>query len=321
MNPILKRASHILLKDSTSIGDAHTEVNELHELFSEITGISGRNHKEKDISLPEGKAIAASQAAHCLLEMKRTMVFLRGIYKAIKDLQQQFPDEQLHILYAGCGPYATLLTPITTVFTDKEVKFHLLDINKHSLDAVAALYERLGIASYIAEYIHADATTFDAKGRTWHMIISETMQQALRREPQVAIMRHLIPQLHEEGIFIPSEITVSASLLNVSSEIGGFIVDGQPAVRTALGNIFTINRTKYSEQPSTTIALPEVIDDGFHLHLLTDITVYKDEALNMYDCCLNLPFAVKGLPEQLAGKSITFKYTTGGEPGFVHTCR
>jgi len=60
-------------------------------------------NQDKDIMLPSGKAISAAAAAHCLLEMKRTAVFLRGIHKAILHKLKEKKGSQLRILYAGTG--------------------------------------------------------------------------------------------------------------------------------------------------------------------------------------------------------------------------
>src|ERR1035437_3335592 len=54
-------------------------VDDLYPIFSAITGVTiDHLNIDKDIVLPSGKAISTSAAAHCLLEMKRTAVFLRG---------------------------------------------------------------------------------------------------------------------------------------------------------------------------------------------------------------------------------------------------
>ncbi|MBP1862801.1 hypothetical protein BD780_002585 [Clostridium tetanomorphum] len=44
-------------------------------------------------------------------------------YGEIKRAQQKFLNEQIHILYAGTGPFAALMIPLTTVFTSLGVKF------------------------------------------------------------------------------------------------------------------------------------------------------------------------------------------------------
>lgn len=87
-------------------------VDVLYQVFSSITGVTiNQLNRDKDIILPSGKAISTAAAAHCLLEMKRTAVFLRGIDKAISLKLSGATTKPVSILYAGTGPYGTLFIP------------------------------------------------------------------------------------------------------------------------------------------------------------------------------------------------------------------
>src|SRR5471030_2877346 len=120
---ILEKSTQTLLFKPENFKDIYDDLHELHDLYALHTGIRAGDINDSDIYLPSGKAISPVKAAFCLLEIQRTAVFIRGIHNAILALKEQFKGEQVHILYAGCGPYATLLTPFTTRFSADEITF------------------------------------------------------------------------------------------------------------------------------------------------------------------------------------------------------
>lgn len=314
---ILKEAAEILLFQPDNYKDIYDTLHELHDMYALHTGISAGNITDKDIWLPSGNAVSSIKAAHCLLELQRTAVFIRGIYKAILALQQSFPGERIHILYAGCGPYATLLTPFTTRFKAEEIAFHLLDINEDSLVAAKKLYDALGIEKYVEEWICTDATTYQLpEHQTIHLMISETMLNALRKEPQVAIMLNLIPQLPEKGLFIPQEINVSAQLLSSRKETARYLDPNVEPERLNLGTVYSIGLYNCHPHKPVIIEIPGKIEENKDLQLLTDITVFENEKLGIYNCSLNMPLKITRV-EGLEGKRIVFNYIMGETPGFI----
>ena len=108
-------------------------VDRLFSIFSEITGVSGDNFNNELIFLASGKAISPSYAALCLLEMSRTAKFLRGINKAIKQKLSEITNRPLQILYAGTGPYGTLLLPLMSLYSPDDFQVDLLDIGPAGL--------------------------------------------------------------------------------------------------------------------------------------------------------------------------------------------
>lgn len=308
----IRKSTHMLLW-SHDYNDLRESVHQLHEIFGGITAIKAAGIDDEDIYLAQGKAISPVKAAYCLLEFERTRRFLRGIYKAIKQQIAINPGHKIQILYAGCGPYATLLTPLTSVFTSEEVGFTLLDINSHSLEAAMQLYNVLDLMAYINDFVQADATAYQTNPDT-DIIISETMLNGLIKEPQVAIMNNLIPQLSPTGIFIPEAITINAALLNATEEQNSFFHAGLKPQRINVGHVY--NATKPFQLPKA-ITLP-LVPSATHrsLNLLTEITVFGDEKLHDYSCSLTLPLKLLHLPANETPKQITFNYQMGAKPGF-----
>lgn len=318
MNAAIRKITETLLFQPYNYKGIYEAVHELHDLFAAYSGVIAGNIIDKDINLPSGNAVSTIKAAHCLLEFQRTAVFVRGVYKAIMRLKKDFPNERLHILYAGCGPYATLLTPLTTFFKADELAFHLLDINESSLDAAKKLYNDLALNDYVDEWICADATVYQIPpGETRHLILSETMLNALRKEPQVEIMLNLVPQLPDKGLFVPHEITVSANLLSPRLETDRYLTPEKEPERINLGIVYSIGRENCTKHKAVTVTIPEYVGIFNQLSLLTNITTFEDEKLGAYACSLNMPLLLFNVDEHTC-KQLRFEYQIGEMPGFKY---
>jgi predicted RNA methylase len=291
-------------------------VDTLYNVFSRITGVSpAQIGTDKDIMLPSGKAISPSAAAHCLLEMKRTAVFLRGIHQAIQQKLNNKTEEPVRILYAGTGPYGTLVIPLLHRFTPQEIQVDLLDINPASLEALQKLIDELQLNDYIGSACCKDATTFTLS-RNYDIAISETMLACLKNEPQVAVMQNIIPQLQPEAIFIPEEICIDAALTNPKMEQERFLYyedEPPPFRRIGLGNVFTVNKQNLdTDLMQKTIEIPDEKDFPV-LKLFTTVKVFGSEQLSENDSSITLPVNFYDLRKQPA-LHIAFWYVQGEKP-------
>jgi predicted RNA methylase len=314
---LLQRATQTIIYEPDNLGGIYKVIHELHSVYAEQSGVTAGDIIDDDIMLPSGKAVSTIKAAHCLLEFQRTAVFVRGIYRAVCRLKADFPLETIHILYAGCGPYATLLTPLVALFNPSEVAFTFLDINQVSLNAVKRMYDRLSLSEYIKAYICADATMYKIpEGTTVHLAVSETMLNALMKEPQVAVMQNLIPQLPPMALFVPTKITISAKLLDLKEEQRSATAGILPR-QVTLGDVYTISRNHYAAPQPVTFRIPDKIDDFKTLYLHTRIETYGDEVLTDYQCSLTNPKMITSVTEK-ENKHITFNYLNGETPGFTY---
>jgi hypothetical protein len=156
-----------------------------------------------------GQALSTYHAAVCTDDYMRTCYFLKGIYKAVIKLISDFPEKKINILYAGCGPFATLLLPLLPLLKANTVEAIILDINSSSLQSVKKLISILQLEDYSLTLIETDATAYQKpKGWDIDLFISETMHYGLTAEPQVAITKNFIPQLTPHTIFIPEQIHI-----------------------------------------------------------------------------------------------------------------
>nr|WP_315422810.1 methyltransferase domain-containing protein [uncultured Pedobacter sp.] len=293
-------------------------IDQLHLLFAGVTGVNAGNITDQDIHLPSGKAVSTIKAAHCLKELERTRRFIRGIYRAINHLLDTIPGHTINILYAGCGPYATLLTPLTSQFTAAQINFILLDINPDSLEAAKILYEKLGLSDYLADCVCTDATTYKFPDSvSIDMVISETMLNALKKEPQVAIMNNLIPHMRPEAIFIPEEITVEAVLTRWEEEYNSFTIPDYQPKRIRVGLVYCASREFKLPQP-VVLQVP-ASETHNRLDLFTEITVFGKEVLTTYNCSLTMPLAVCKLENAHEDIAVRFEYVMSDTPGFTYT--
>lgn len=292
-------------------------IDQLHLLFADVTGVNAGNITDQDIYLPSGKAVSTIKAAHCLKELERTRRFIRGINQAIEHLLNTIQGRTINILYAGCGPYATLLTPLTSRFTPAQINFILLDINPDSLDAAKALYDKLGLSHYVIEYVCTDATTYKFPDSVQiDMVISETMLNALRKEPQVAIMNNLIPQMRDHAIFIPETIVVEAVLTRWDEEYRHFTMPEYQPKRIKVGMVYCASREFKLPQP--VVLQAPASETHNRLDLFTEITVFGKEILTTYNCSLTMPLAVCKLENKREDMKVTFEYVMSDHPGFTY---
>jgi len=241
------------------------------------------------------------------------------------EAQRRFPGDTIEILYAGCGPFATLVLPLVTQFKADQAQITLLDIHAQSLEFAHRIIERLGLTDYIRDYTQRDAASY-VHPRPLHMVITETMQKALSKEPQVAITLNLAPQLRRGGIFIPERVTIDAYLCDPHREMARIRED-----RIKLGRVFELTAEKASEiirtrgnrscdakasLPAGTIDLPREIAARQTLMLATTITVFDKIVIDEYESGLTHPLCVYDFSGANGRDRIEFKYYFENSPGF-----
>lgn len=327
----LKEITEILLKQEDDYGEIKKATDDLYDLFLNVSDLKEEDEScRKDYYLPKGKAIGTVWAARCIKEFLRTKRFIRGMFLGIKRAQEKFPNTKIHILYAGTGPFATLIIPLTTVFTSQEIKCTLLEINPNSIENLRKVIKAFEIEEYINDIVKYDATEYEAdKDKPIHMVVTETMQHALKKEPQVAITLNLVHQMEEGGILIPQNISIEAGLLDPKRDMER-MMGSEGAERDYcynLNKIFELNKemalandkkAKFFEEVE--VEIPDYIEKRYKsLSLFTNIQVFEKECLTYNQCSLNMREKVIDIDwNSNTAKKVSFQYVINENSSFIH---
>jgi len=189
------------------------------------------------------------------------------------------------------------------------LKVDLLDINEISIQALLILIGELGLNSFIEKTYLRDASTFIVE-KEYDIVISEAMQAALKKEPQVAIMQNLIPQMVDDAIFIPEAITISAALVSNGHW------DDKKMICTGIEvyvhkDLFSTDKHHLDlDGYRNEIDLLDPVGNCNKLELYTIIQVFENEILKDSDCSLTIPLKVCDLDKKQTG-TIRFWYEQG----------
>jgi hypothetical protein len=330
----LAEAASVLLFSGDDHSRTEATVAALDRSLRDITGLREDTIDPRDrsaASMPAGSAISPLDAARCLLDARRTVMYLRGVHGAIQEAQRRFPGEVIRVLYAGCGPFAPLCLPLLPLLAGQAVRFTLLDVHARAIESVQTVLAALGLEEVKVDCLVCDAAQYhNPDNRPLHVVVSETMQRALEKEPQVAILMNLAPQLAAGGLMVPELIAVDAVLTDLSREVGGNGVVPEPSAprlkpwsgRVPLGRILQVDRERAcawaasrapSQLPPARIALPSSVAAQYSLVLATTIRTFGVHELREYESGLTHPLMVNGWR---AGEEVEFTYHFGEKPGF-----
>ena len=286
-----------------------------------------------DIQFENGIAIGTTWAALCVQELIRTRQFIRGIVKAVKDVESE-GKMPIRILYAGSGPFATLVLPLVTLYSSEELQITVMETNSKSIQYLKSVISKLGIENYFKSILNVDATTYKLEEpEKIDILLSETMQHALLREQQVPIMLNLVDQLKRDIRIIPELIKLDLAYMNSSIKLlFEDRMDEKYKVLTSLWNFESdfINRHNNLQRGSENkneIELLDKFDLGSEIQdsydklvVSTSIQVYKDEWIYVDQCSLTIPYELLDLQRMEESKKvISLKYVISGNPRFEQT--
>ncbi len=299
-----------ILDETSSDTAVRAALDNFTQLCSEIGGVVPDRSFDawaEDSFLEDGVAINPRAAAHCVTDYRRSVVFIRAVYAAIHRARERFPDTRIAILYAGCGPYATLLLPLLGKFMPPQLEITLLDIHQHSIDSVERLLSHFDLGSHGINTVRGDACRYQHTAKL-HLIIAETMQKSLEQEPQFAVTANLAPQLQPEGIFIPQKIEVDLCLAHFQ----------RADEYVPLARVLTLVPDQAAADLNpVSVEIPSLPDLAeFEAALSTRIQVFDQYWLREYEAEITLPSRCPGLAPLSAGQVYRVCYQLGKYPRF-----
>lgn len=287
-------------------------------------------NQSADVTLSQGIAINSNLAAQCFSDYLRTHRFMLGSYQCALDLLHQKPV--IRVLYAGTGPFATIVLPMLYLFSPEQIRITTLEINHESYHAMKRFISHLGKEAFFQSILLQDAITYTSD-EAFDIVISETMDKALTREPQLAVFNNLIQFLSPNGFMVPECITVKVyaspvSLEKVSAhnELGNpeARIYNQP-LRTLLSialeadkaffelHELIVNQDLYLK----TISTRNLPANSTELVFITEVTIYNEIKLLEDDSFVTRKYVAYSMTADELGRDFELYYTNKKSPGFL----
>ncbi len=309
--------------------------NSIEDLKLLLEKVSGLNQEapvnSENILLPTGKAIGPKWAGMCLEDIPRTHKFIKGIHYAVQKILEKNPKKPVTILYAGTGPFATLILPLLSLYKPSELQLILLEVNIISIESLKKIIKGFDTFEYIKAIYHCDAANFILPSEfEADILLVECMQHALLREPQVGITYNLLPQLKKDAILIPEEVSLHLALVNMDEKNEYLSNENNEAKRDYYENseaVFTLNKAVVLQNSSDFkkegFQFPEKethfskkqLNNNDLIAISTEITVYKNISINIDESGLTVPLFLADLNHDQTVTGAKTQYIVGTDPG------
>jgi len=329
----LEKIAFVLRKEETDFLELTEAIDDYEALVFELSNISiAEESNRRDIHFVNGKALGTTWAALCIRDILRTKTFIKGLFNAI-DYVKETKEGPVHVIYAGTGPFATLILPIMATYPEEKVQFTLLEINKVSFESTNRVINKLGFDRYIKGMVNEDATKYVVNPDDQiDILVSETMQRALEREQQVPIVMNIMRQLKADSILIPEKITLDLCLMNMTKFQAGLMNTEEESCIIKLGHIFELSREKIIAYylanqtdnrqlrfPRLSFDLPiEQMDEFNQLVILTEIQVFGEDRIGFNESGLTTPLILEDLSGQQEELTVNIRYCVNEDPGIEY---
>jgi len=308
------------LVDYTRVRDASLS---LKKLFSEAVAFDEMEAgNQPNIPTGAGMALSPRSAASCVIDMMRTRKFILGLKEAIEERLKTNPGRPVTVLYAGTGPFATLLTPLITVFKPAQLQMVLMEINPVSIQYLQKIIQQFGMEDYLIDLVQADAVTWSIPSdQQPDIIVSETMNNALQKEPQVSIVANLLSQCNRSPLLVPELIKVDVCLMGNTIDHPEDIIHLKTLLELNAEIAVRIKNDPLKVpalSPGIIVTLPRLPDHKYkQLVLCTTIHVFGQHVLGFNESGLTTPHILRMTDSfRRFPVSLLFQYQIDNVPGF-----
>ncbi len=322
-----------VLDTSSNTTQKEHDLNKIHDQLSHISSTSLINNSATETS-GQGICIAPKTAARCIKSAPRTLAYWRAL-KATLARQQH--KKTIHIIYPGCGPFASLVLPLLAGHLNAQVKITFIDYHQAALNHLEQLIDYLGKDHMVADMICAEASTWQPS-KNFDVLILECMLNGLQREGHVALVNHFAPFLVEDGQLLPGQIDIHANWIDASGELeyvqqqcfSKQKLNGTEITkfRRAIGTVFKLDRHTYlkaGHQKKTiranSLNILERPDASYHFALCTRLLFIDNIRLHEYEDGITHPYYPALASQPAGGDILDVAYQTGAQPGFIFNRR
>lgn len=266
--------------------------------------------------LEGGVALSPADAATCFLDVHRTWAMLRGSFNAIREAMARFSGRPIEVVYAGTGPLAPFALLLMPLLDPQRVRFTMIDIAPASADSVSSLLYHYGFEEFVRAVVCGDATRYRHPCPI-DVLISETMQRSLAREPFVSILRNLRPQLSSGGFVVPERVTIDFGFLDAEGEKARWAGSSAAPAVDVLATVFGVSADSEKPSPGSKVRITASRRQGGTkwAALQTRIDVFGGETLKPYESGLTMPEILWPLSPLDRDVTLEFHYATGINPG------
>ena len=295
----------------------------LSNLFARLSGFDESSPENlQPLITVHGTAISPRAAFFCIHDLMRTRSFLLGLREAVFASLNKNPGKPVHILYAGCGPFATLVSPLTTFFSKTQLQLSLLEVNEQSFFYLQKIVDALQLRPYIRSMVNADAASYRLPNVDQpDILLCEVMKPALDEEPQVAIVSNLLPQCPLNTLLIPQCIKIEFCFLAGGGDIPYSVMPVSSLLNLdakTTRNIFEAkeNIPVFSDGMKLQIAAPPPLSFN-RLALTTAVEIFGNYQLGLNESGITLPKTIADVSTIRKWPAyFQFKYLLGNPPGF-----
>ncbi|MEH6764395.1 MAG: hypothetical protein V7655_07840 [Aequorivita antarctica] len=330
----LAKITQNLISEEVDSGVLKNSIEELKLLLERVSGLNQKVVVNSDnIALSTGKAIGPKWAGMCLEDTTRTRKFIMGIHKAIQEVLIKNPKKPVTILYAGTGPFATLILPLLSLYKPSELQLILLEVNTISIENLKKIIKGFDAYEYIKAIYNCDASNFIVPSEfDADILLVECMQHALLRESQVDITYNLLPQLKKEAILIPEKISLHLALIDTDKKKEYLSIEDNKSEKDYYENseaVFTLNKAEILQNSlnfkkesfhfpkKETHFSKEQLGNYDFIAVSTEITIFENISLEIDESGLTVPMLLADLNYDQKVIGAKTQYIVGTDPELV----